>query len=117
MIASDEYHMAQALALARRGLGTAWPNPSVGCVIVSPCGEIVGRGYTAPGGRPHAEAIALDRAGIAATGATLYITLEPCAHEGRGPLARMRFQRHIPHAPSLACWTRIRALRVMDLHA
>src|SRR4051794_28787392 len=63
MSASDEDHMAQALALARRGLGTTWPNPSVGCIVVQPSGEIVGRGYTAPGGRPHAEAIALERAG------------------------------------------------------
>jgi diaminohydroxyphosphoribosylaminopyrimidine deaminase/5-amino-6-(5-phosphoribosylamino)uracil reductase len=81
---SDEYHMAQALALARRGLGTTWPNPSVGCVVVSASGEIVGRGVTAPGGRPHAEAVALQRAGTAAEDATLYVTLEPCAHEGRG---------------------------------
>lgn len=84
MSASDEDHMAQALALARRGLGTTWPNPSVGCVVVSAEGEIVGRGWTAPGGRPHAEAIALDRAGRRAAGATIYVTLEPCAHEGRG---------------------------------
>jgi diaminohydroxyphosphoribosylaminopyrimidine deaminase / 5-amino-6-(5-phosphoribosylamino)uracil reductase len=84
MSASDEDHMAQALALARRGLGTTWPNPSVGCVVVSPSGEIVGRGFTAPGGRPHAEAVALDRAGNRAAGATIYVTLEPCAHEGRG---------------------------------
>jgi diaminohydroxyphosphoribosylaminopyrimidine deaminase/5-amino-6-(5-phosphoribosylamino)uracil reductase len=84
MTASDEDHMAQALALARRGLGTTWPNPSVGCVVVSATGEIVGRGVTAPGGRPHAEAVALQRAGRATTDATLYVTLEPCAHEGRG---------------------------------
>ena len=77
--------MAQALALARRGLGLAWPNPSVGSIVVSPSGEIVGRGWTAPGGRPHAEAIALDHAGERASGATLYVTLEPCAHAGRGP--------------------------------
>ena len=76
--------MAQALALARRGLGTTWPNPSVGCVVVSATGEIVGRGVTAPGGRPHAEAVALQRAGRATTDATLYVTLEPCALEGRG---------------------------------
>jgi diaminohydroxyphosphoribosylaminopyrimidine deaminase/5-amino-6-(5-phosphoribosylamino)uracil reductase len=56
----------------------------VGCVVVSPSGEIVGRGFTAPGGRPHAEAVALDRAGTRAAGATIYVTLEPCAHEGRG---------------------------------
>src|SRR5262245_66346273 len=80
----DEAHMAQALRLARRGLGTTWPNPSVGCVIVASSGEIVGRGTTAPGGRPHAEAIALDRAGDKARGSTIYVTVEPCAHEGRG---------------------------------
>jgi diaminohydroxyphosphoribosylaminopyrimidine deaminase/5-amino-6-(5-phosphoribosylamino)uracil reductase len=84
MTAKDKDHMAQALALARRGLGTTWPNPSVGCVVVSATGEIVGRGVTAPGGRPHAEAVALQRAGRATTDATLYVTLEPCAHEGRG---------------------------------
>jgi diaminohydroxyphosphoribosylaminopyrimidine deaminase / 5-amino-6-(5-phosphoribosylamino)uracil reductase len=84
MSASDEDHMAQALALARRGLGTTWPNPSVGCVVVDATGEIVGRGVTAPGGRPHAEAVALQRAGRSAADATLYVTLEPCAHEGRG---------------------------------
>ncbi len=84
MSASDEDHMAQALALARRGLGTTWPNPSVGCVVVSEDGEIVGRGWTAPGGRPHAEAVALERANRLAAGATVYVTLEPCAHEGRG---------------------------------
>ncbi|HSD92241.1 MAG TPA: riboflavin biosynthesis protein RibD, partial [Methyloceanibacter sp.] len=78
--------MAQALQLARRGLGLTWPNPSVGAIVVSPSGEIVGRGWTAPGGRPHAEAIALERAGDKARGATVYVTLEPCAHtNGRGP--------------------------------
>jgi len=81
---NDESHMAQALALARRGLGTTWPNPSVGCVVVGASGEIVGRGVTAPGGRPHAEAVALDRAGRSAADSTLYVTLAPCAHEGRG---------------------------------
>ncbi|MEG6509556.1 bifunctional diaminohydroxyphosphoribosylaminopyrimidine deaminase/5-amino-6-(5-phosphoribosylamino)uracil reductase RibD [Methyloligella sp. 2.7D] len=84
MTLTDEDYMAQALAMARRGLGTTWPNPSVGCVIVTPEGEIVGRGVTAPGGRPHAEAIALAQAGERAMGATVYVTLEPCAHEGRG---------------------------------
>jgi diaminohydroxyphosphoribosylaminopyrimidine deaminase/5-amino-6-(5-phosphoribosylamino)uracil reductase len=85
MSVSDEEHMAQALRLARRGLGLAWPNPSVGAVVVTPSGEIAGRGWTAPGGRPHAEAIALDHAGSKAEGSTIYVTLEPCAHEnGRG---------------------------------
>jgi diaminohydroxyphosphoribosylaminopyrimidine deaminase/5-amino-6-(5-phosphoribosylamino)uracil reductase len=85
MSASDEDHMAQALLLARRGLGLTWPCPSVGAIVVAPSGEIAGRGWTAPGGRPHAEALALERAGDSAKGGTIYLTLEPCAHEGRGP--------------------------------
>jgi diaminohydroxyphosphoribosylaminopyrimidine deaminase/5-amino-6-(5-phosphoribosylamino)uracil reductase len=76
--------MALALALARRGLGVTWPNPSVGCVIVKN-GRIVGRGVTAPGGRPHAEVVALAQAGASARGATAYVSLEPCAHHGRTP--------------------------------
>ncbi|HEY0185840.1 MAG TPA: bifunctional diaminohydroxyphosphoribosylaminopyrimidine deaminase/5-amino-6-(5-phosphoribosylamino)uracil reductase RibD [Rhodopila sp.] len=76
--------MQSALALARRGLGTTWPNPSVGCVIVRD-GRVVGRGTTAPGGRPHAEPIALDMAREQARGATAYVTLEPCCHWGRSP--------------------------------
>ncbi len=76
--------MGHALRLAARGLGQVWPNPAVGCVIVAD-GRVVGRGHTAPGGRPHAEAIALAQAGEAARGATAYVTLEPCACAGRGP--------------------------------
>jgi diaminohydroxyphosphoribosylaminopyrimidine deaminase/5-amino-6-(5-phosphoribosylamino)uracil reductase len=76
--------MRAALGLARRGLGTTWPNPSVGCVIVRD-DRVVGRGTTAPGGRPHAEAVALAIAGERATGATAYVTLEPCCHWGRSP--------------------------------
>jgi diaminohydroxyphosphoribosylaminopyrimidine deaminase/5-amino-6-(5-phosphoribosylamino)uracil reductase len=76
--------MRAALALARRGLGGVWPNPAVGCVIVND-GRIVGRGWTQPGGRPHAETEALARAGGAARGATAYVTLEPCCHWGRTP--------------------------------
>jgi diaminohydroxyphosphoribosylaminopyrimidine deaminase / 5-amino-6-(5-phosphoribosylamino)uracil reductase len=76
--------MAHALALAARGLGRTWPNPAVGCVIVQ--GQrIVGRGWTQPGGRPHAETMALAQAGKAARGATAYVTLEPCAHHGQTP--------------------------------
>ncbi|MDZ4866796.1 MAG: bifunctional diaminohydroxyphosphoribosylaminopyrimidine deaminase/5-amino-6-(5-phosphoribosylamino)uracil reductase RibD [Alphaproteobacteria bacterium] len=76
--------MALALNLARRGLGRVWPNPAVGCVIVKD-GNIVGRGWTQDGGRPHAETEALRRAGAAARGATAYVTLEPCAHHGKTP--------------------------------
>lgn len=77
--------MAAALALAERGRGRTAPNPNVGCLIVRD-GQVVGRGWTQPGGRPHAEAMALGEAGEAATGATVYATLEPCAHRGpRGP--------------------------------
>lgn len=76
--------MRAALQLATRGLGNAWPNPSVGCVIVSD-GAVVGRGWTQPGGRPHAETEALRRAGPAARGAEVFVSLEPCAHHGRTP--------------------------------
>jgi diaminohydroxyphosphoribosylaminopyrimidine deaminase/5-amino-6-(5-phosphoribosylamino)uracil reductase len=84
----DERFMALALALGRRGLGRTWPNPSVGAVIVRDEATgpvIVGRGWTQPGGRPHAETEALTRAGEAARGATLYVTLEPCSHHGKTP--------------------------------
>jgi len=80
----DTAAMHAALALARRGLGNVWPNPAVGCVIARD-GRVVGRGWTQPGGRPHAEAEALARAGAAAQGATAYVTLEPCSHWGRTP--------------------------------
>jgi len=76
--------MRAALALARRSLGRTWPNPAVGCVIVKD-GVIVGRGRTRDGGRPHAEVDALDQAGDAARGATVYVTLEPCSHFGKSP--------------------------------
>ena len=77
--------MAHALRLSQRGLGNVWPNPAVGCVLVRD-GRVVGRGWTQPGGRPHAERVALDQAGENARGATAYVTLEPCAHQGRaGP--------------------------------
>ena len=74
--------MRAALALARRGLGTTWPNPTVGCVLVAD-GHVVGRGWTQPGGVPHAETIALERAGGRARGATAYVSLEPCSHYGK----------------------------------
>jgi diaminohydroxyphosphoribosylaminopyrimidine deaminase/5-amino-6-(5-phosphoribosylamino)uracil reductase len=86
--AVDARFMALALALGRRGLGNTWPNPAVGAVIVrsEPHGQVVvGRGWTQPGGRPHAEVEALRRAGAAARGATIYTTLEPCSHFGQTP--------------------------------
>lgn len=82
--ATDDARMAHALRLAARGLGNVWPNPAVGCVILQ--GErVIGRGWTQPGGRPHAERRALDQAGAAARGATAFVTLEPCAHHGHTP--------------------------------
>ena len=82
----DARWMAEAIALGESARGSTAPNPNVGCVIVSQAGEILGRGATQPGGRPHAESIALSEAGAAAKGATLYSTLEPCAHlSDRGP--------------------------------
>jgi len=81
---ADLAAMQAALALARHGLGTVWPNPSVGCVIVKD-GRVVGRGSTRPGGRPHGETEALGRAGTAARGATAYVSLEPCSHWGKTP--------------------------------
>jgi diaminohydroxyphosphoribosylaminopyrimidine deaminase/5-amino-6-(5-phosphoribosylamino)uracil reductase len=88
LLVDDTRFMALALALGRRGLGRTWPNPSVGAVVVRDDGAgpvIVGRGWTQPGGRPHAETEALRRAGAAAKGATLYVTLEPCSHHGKTP--------------------------------
>ncbi|MBM3928408.1 MAG: bifunctional diaminohydroxyphosphoribosylaminopyrimidine deaminase/5-amino-6-(5-phosphoribosylamino)uracil reductase RibD, partial [Sphingomonadales bacterium] len=84
--------MAAAIALSERSRGRTAPNPNVGCIIVRE-GRVVGRGWTQPGGRPHAEAMALAEAGERAHGATAYVTLEPCAHRSeRGPAC----------APSLA---------------
>jgi diaminohydroxyphosphoribosylaminopyrimidine deaminase/5-amino-6-(5-phosphoribosylamino)uracil reductase len=80
----DLHYMRAALTLAARGLGQVAPNPAVGCLIVKD-GRVVGRGWTQPGGRPHAETEALKQAGAAARGATVYVTLEPCAHHGRTP--------------------------------
>src|SRR5690242_3995339 len=80
----DLRFMQLALSLGRRGLGRTWPNPAVGAVVVKD-GVIVGRGWTQPGGRPHAETEALKRAGKEAKGATLYVTLEPCSHQGKTP--------------------------------
>lgn len=77
--------MRAALSLAARGLGSVWPNPAVGCVLVGGEGRVVARGWTGRGGRPHAETEALRRAGPAAKGTTAYVTLEPCAHRGKTP--------------------------------
>lgn len=82
---NDIAHMRHALRLAERALGDTAPNPTVGCVIVSADGHIVGRGWTQSGGRPHAETMALAQAGDHARGATAYVTLEPCAHHGVTP--------------------------------
>jgi diaminohydroxyphosphoribosylaminopyrimidine deaminase/5-amino-6-(5-phosphoribosylamino)uracil reductase len=81
---ADRRFMQLAFTLGRRGQGRTWPNPAVGAVVVKD-GVIVGRGWTQPGGRPHAEPEALRRAGEAARGATLYVTLEPCSHFGKSP--------------------------------
>jgi diaminohydroxyphosphoribosylaminopyrimidine deaminase / 5-amino-6-(5-phosphoribosylamino)uracil reductase len=81
---ADRRFMQLALTLGRRGLGRTWPNPAVGAVVVKD-GVIVGRGWTQPGGRPHGEPVALNRADGEARGATLYVTLEPCSHFGKSP--------------------------------
>ena len=82
--ADDARFMSLAFTLGRRGLGNAWPNPAVGAVIVKD-NVIVGRGWTQAGGRPHAEVEALRHAKKAAQGATMYVTLEPCSHQGQTP--------------------------------
>ncbi|MGB7046104.1 MAG: bifunctional diaminohydroxyphosphoribosylaminopyrimidine deaminase/5-amino-6-(5-phosphoribosylamino)uracil reductase RibD, partial [Methylocella sp.] len=84
MICADTQFMAAALALGRRGLGLCAPNPAVGALVVKD-GVIVARGWTKPGGRPHAETEVLREAGVQARGATLYVTLEPCSHHGQTP--------------------------------
>jgi diaminohydroxyphosphoribosylaminopyrimidine deaminase / 5-amino-6-(5-phosphoribosylamino)uracil reductase len=82
----DRRMMDVALRMARRGLGNTAPNPAVGAIVVDETtGEIIARGWTQPGGRPHAEKEALRRAGARARGLTMYLTLEPCAHTGRNP--------------------------------
>lgn len=82
--ARDERYMREAIELSLTHVGRTGPNPSVGCVIVKD-GEIVGRGVTALGGRPHAEPQAIAEAGAKASGATAYVTLEPCSHHGKTP--------------------------------
>jgi diaminohydroxyphosphoribosylaminopyrimidine deaminase/5-amino-6-(5-phosphoribosylamino)uracil reductase len=86
--AIDVEHMARALQLAANGLYDTAPNPAVGCVLVKDA-RVVGTGWTAPAGGPHAEIVALKAAGAAARGATAYVTLEPCCHTGRtGPCTK-----------------------------
>jgi diaminohydroxyphosphoribosylaminopyrimidine deaminase/5-amino-6-(5-phosphoribosylamino)uracil reductase len=83
---ADRSWLAVAIALSWRGRGRTSPNPNVGCIILDAQGRVAGRGWTQPGGRPHAEAMALAQAGDAAHGGTAYVTLEPCAHRSaRGP--------------------------------
>lgn len=84
MTGVDARWMQVALGLGARGAGRVWPNPAVGCVIVKD-GRVLGRGWTQPGGRPHGETGALAQAGSGARGATVYVTLEPCAHFGKTP--------------------------------
>ncbi len=84
MICADTRFMAAALALGRRGVGLCAPNPAVGALVVRD-GVIVARGWTKPGGRPHAETEVLREAGAQARGATLYVSLEPCSHHGQTP--------------------------------
>ena len=82
----DHAMMGIALRMAERGLGTTAPNPSVGAVIADETtGEVISRAVTAPGGRPHAEPLAIDAAGARAKGKTMYVTLEPCSHHGKTP--------------------------------
>ena len=86
-MSDDSAFMGMALALARRGMGETWPNPTVGCVFVDD-GKVIARGRTARGGRPHAEAAAIAaarEAGRDLAGATAYVSLEPCSHHGRTP--------------------------------
>ncbi|MDC0147697.1 bifunctional diaminohydroxyphosphoribosylaminopyrimidine deaminase/5-amino-6-(5-phosphoribosylamino)uracil reductase RibD [Alphaproteobacteria bacterium] len=98
MQANDHYFMQQAIALGRRGLGRTAPNPSVGCVLVASDDRVVGTGWTQATGRPHAETQALAQAGTKASGATAYVSLEPCAHEGEtGACAKALVQAGVKH--------------------
>jgi diaminohydroxyphosphoribosylaminopyrimidine deaminase/5-amino-6-(5-phosphoribosylamino)uracil reductase len=81
---AHEIYMKAALNLAARGIGNTGSNPTVGCVVVKD-GVIIAEGRTAKGGRPHAESLALGKAGKRTKGATIYVTLEPCSHHGKTP--------------------------------
>ena len=85
MTATDQNFLREALDLARKGRGLAGPNPMVGAVVAGPDGKVLGRGFHTYEGKKHAEVLALEQAGEAARGATLYVSLEPCAHQGRTP--------------------------------
>ncbi|BAK68367.1 diaminohydroxyphosphoribosylaminopyrimidine deaminase/5-amino-6-(5-phosphoribosylamino)uracil reductase [Sphingobium sp. SYK-6] len=85
-MAGDTALLSAAIALSARGRGRTAPNPNVGCILLDAAGHVAGRGWTQPGGRPHAEAMALAQAGDRARGGTAYVSLEPCAHDSaRGP--------------------------------
>ena len=84
MASNDTKYMKRALALARKGMGRTSPNPAVGCVIVKD-GSIIGEGWHRQAGAPHAEVLALEKAGEAASDAVVYVTLEPCSHTGKTP--------------------------------
>lgn len=100
---NDARWMAAAIALGWRGRGRSAPNPNVGCLIVRD-GRVLGRGWTQPGGRPHAEAMALTQAGDDARGATVYATLEPCAHDSaRGPACADLLVAARPDRVVIAC--------------
>ena len=91
--ATDRHFLGQALALAQVDRTKTAPNPKVGCVIVTPQGDVVGRGVSHPAGGPHAEVVALHQAGDAAAGASVYVTLEPCDHHGRTPPCTRQLQQ------------------------
>jgi len=100
---NDSRFLRQALSLAGRGAGRTSPNPMVGAVVVAD-GAVVGTGYHRAAGSPHAEVDALEQAGDAARGATLYVTLEPCAHHGRTPALHRRGDRLRGEARGCGDW-------------
>jgi len=118
----DDHYLKSAARLALRGHGGAEPNPLVGCVIVGPDGQTVGWGYHRKFGGPHAEIVALQRAGKRAAGATLYCTLEPCNHQGKtGPctqaiidakIGRVVIARRDPYPPAAGGIERLRAVGI-----
>jgi diaminohydroxyphosphoribosylaminopyrimidine deaminase/5-amino-6-(5-phosphoribosylamino)uracil reductase len=108
-LTDDKEWMGKAVALGEEARGQAAPNPNVGCLIVSSSGRVVGKGATASGGRPHGEAVALAEAGKRTAGASIYVTLEPCAHESdRGPACTDLLLEAKPArvVPSCVCGTK-----------